>query len=186
MLAIIAPVAVYLYGIERNRGSIPPWIDHYLGAAWGALAFVLFLAYGRSMERRAVGRVEKEAFRLQPAEKCLFTANFMSGEFYSRAEDFSPRPPFRRLLKGPLAIRHLLRIRLTDRRFVVGTILGYAWRSLPLTSIRRVVEIQARWPYRDAHLIEYEFEGKSEAILVWTRSTRDKAFVALLRDLTKP
>lgn len=172
LAALGVAVGMYIYGTERNRGLVPSWFDNLFFQAWGLMVLIGAFAVLRENERRFLGTVSKP-FRLQPGEDLILTAKFLSAEFYRHAGAFNPEPTFREWTRTPLMVLNLLWVRLTDRRLVFG-IPWRTWRYVPLTDVIRVSEIPRRWPYLNAFLIEYRFDGRREALVLNKRLKRSR------------
>jgi hypothetical protein len=141
-----------------------------------------------------LGHVKPEKFRLSDGECALFAGNFMSFAVYPDARRFNPEggrenwvQPYTGLLglgrstrNGHLVASGLLWICLTDKRLAFGIMPSRTWRSVPLADIVGVREVHGRWPYRNVSLVEYLFEGRTEAIVLSNRSRRSREFTRRL------
>jgi len=185
LAGILLAAGLYEYGLARNRGVTPQWLDDLVFNVWPLVVIPVGIFYILRLERRVLGKLVTEKFDLLPGELILFRASLMSGVFYPRAVDFNPRPRWRELFQvPPYAVRGLLKVLLTDRRLVVGTLLGRTWRIIPLSCVRKIVDVHGSYPYRQAVLIEYDFEDQSEAILILNKSRRGQAFTDAVRSAT--
>lgn len=173
LLALALAFGMYEFGIARNHGRVPDWVDTVV-----SLIFIIgvptgILLQARHSEEVHVGSLSSEEIVLERGEGVMFQSRFMSGQFFPRGIAFNPNLSFGEWLKGgPVRVIGLLRVRLTNRRLVFGLLVGRTWRVLELSAIRDVRSIKGHWPYKDALLIEYEFENGIEKMLFWTGSAR--------------
>ena len=182
--AIAFATAFYRYGLALNRGSVARWVDELVTYAWALIIVVGLLVLTPWDEKRLIGDLPRGRFSPRPSEKQLFQGRFMSGALYRPAEKFNPRPTFRQWLTGGgTYVRGLLRVNLTTGHFVFGRVAGPDYRVVALTNIDRWSEVDGKWPYRRAAYIEYRYAGRSEGILVWTRSRNGERFKGALRSL---
>lgn len=196
--AILLAVGIYLYGIQRNRGLVPAWFGDVFFDAWGVLIVVGALALLHDIERRFLANIKPEKFKLLDGENLLFTASFVSCGLYPDTRTFDPQRGINNWLQPHtglfglgwlpidrhLLVSNLLWFRLTDRRLVFGMLPSRTWRSIPLSDIVRVAEINGRWPYHNACLIEYRFDRRLEAIVFNNRSARYRELAEKLRVAT--
>jgi hypothetical protein len=182
--AIAFVAAFYEYGLALNRGAVPRWVDELVNYAWGLIIIIGILVLAPRDERRVIGDLPRGRFSPRPSEKLLFQGKFMSGALYKSAEKFNPRPTLRQWLsEGGIYIRGLLKVDLTTERLVFGRVAGPHYRVVALTDIERWSEIEGKWPHRHEVYIEYRYAGRSEGILVWTRSRNGERFKGALRSL---
>ena len=168
---------LYEYGMAVNHGTVPRSVDEVLSYAWLVLILAAFVPATRYLERQSIPQVSKEKFNLRPGERLLFSSSSMSGQYFVESKSFNPCPSILGLFHWParLCVDGMLRVKLTDKRFVVGTVLGYTWRDLPLSSIIRVEETSGNWLYRRVLVVEYEFDGRREAIVIRNKSAKGRA-----------
>ena len=173
---------VYEYGMAVNRGAVPRSVAEVVSYAWLVLLAAL-VPLTRYIERRAIPQVSKESFELRLGENLLFSSGFMSGQFFLESKSFNPCPSILGVVRGAatFTVDGMLRVKLTGKRLVVGTTLGYTWRDLPLSSIIRVEETIGNWLYRRVLVIEYEFDGRREAIVIWNKSLKGQTLTKALR-----
>ncbi|MCL5256865.1 MAG: hypothetical protein M1319_03595 [Chloroflexi bacterium] len=190
-IGILLMFAIGQYGTARNQGKIPEWIDNLVFDAWGVAVLGGAFIYSRWLERRCVGDIPHEKFRVEPGEKTLFGSRFMSGIFFRNVKDFNPFPNLKDRLRGAFAqpgtenamrLQGLLKIQVTDRRLVFGfSVLGRTWRVIPLSSVRSISELHGKWPYRDALVVEYDFAGRREALVLSSKPHKCTAMATTLR-----
>ena len=183
LLALVLAFAMYQFGIARNRGSVPNWLDTVVSLIFIVGVPTGILLQARHSEQVRVGSLSREEVVLQPGEDIVFKSSFMSGQFFLTGMAFNPDLGFGEWLKGgPVRVIGLLRVRLTNRSLVFGLLVGRTWRVLDLSAIREVRSIKGRWPYKDALLVEYEFSNRLEKILFWTGSDRGNRLKAALEN----
>lgn len=185
LAGILLAAGLYEYGLARKRGVTPQWLDDLVFNVWPLVVIPVGILYILRLERQVLGKLVTEKFDLLPGESILFRGSLMSGGFHPRAADFNPRPQWRELFQvPPYVVRGLLKVLLTNRRLVVGTLIGRTWRIIPLTSIRKIVDVHGSYPYRQALLLEYDFEDQREAIVIFNGSRRGQAFRDAARSAT--
>ena len=183
LLALVLAFAMYAFGMARNRGSVPSWLDTVV-----SLIFIIgvptgILLQARHSEEVYVGDLSSEKVVPEAGELTVFENSFMSGQFFPAGIAFKPDVGFGEWLKGgAVRVIGLLRVRLTNRRLVFGLLVGHTWRVLDLSAIREVRSVRGRWPYKDAVLVEYEFGNRIEKILFWTGSGRGNRLKAALEN----
>jgi hypothetical protein len=186
VLALASAFAIYEFGIARNRGTVPPWLDTAVPLVFVIGVPLLFLVQARHWENVYVGSLIKSKPTLEAGEVTVFKSRFMSAQFFPAGTFFKPNLTFLEWLGGgPFTVQKLLTVRLTNRRLIFGLLIGRTWRLVELSSVRNINLINGKWPYRDALLIEYESSDRDEKLLLWTKSRKHKKLITALQQVTK-
>ncbi len=181
-------VVVVLHG-DAFHHVIPSWIK---GVGFGLWLLVLagaVVPIMRYRERVILQDVTTEQFRMEPGEQLLLRLKLFVCYFYPHAQDFKPKIPFRYCfqVKPPFWMTPMLTICLTDRRLAARSISGYTWRVIPFSDIRQV-ENTYHAPFmsvRSVLVVEYEFKGRREAIVLPDNSIETHKLANLLSELTR-
>ena len=181
LLGLSLALGMYAFGNARNQGKIPNWVDIALSLAFLALVVGLIVSQAHRAEDKYIGNLQDKAIPLNSGEDILFESSFMSGQFFPAEMAFNPEPSFREWLKGgPIRVRGLLAVQVTNQRLIFGLFLGRTWRVIELSMIRDIIPVNGKWPYRNALLIEYPLGNQIEKILFWTNSSRGQRLKASL------
>jgi hypothetical protein len=185
-VAVILVIGWYQFGLARNRGLIPRWLENLVFGAWLPVIIIASVPIIRYYERQFFRTVFPGKFRLGDGEVLLFSGFLSSGAtLYPKAEDFTPSPPIRTWFREtpPYWGNPFIRVRLTDRRLTIGSAVGYTWRIIPLLSIIRISDVyRGKWSFpRELTVIEYEFQSRREIIAMPRNSKKARGFDVALR-----
>ncbi|MGB8768098.1 MAG: hypothetical protein WCC92_00670 [Candidatus Korobacteraceae bacterium] len=180
-LGLLLAAGFYRFGMARNQGRIPNWLDIAFSVAWGALVVLVIIVQARRAEERYVGDLQNKPITLNPDEKILFKSRFMSGKFVPAGMVFNSKPSFREWLRGgPVTVIRLLAVQVTNKRLIFGMFLGRTWRVIELSMVKDVALVKGKWPYRNALLVEFDTENRIEKILFSICSGRGRRLKAAL------
>ncbi len=183
---VVLFVVIFVLGVARNRGKISHRVDELITDMWFLIIASLFVLVPRYEERKFFAKALPRKFKLEAGERFLFKWNLLEGVVYPNAGDWTPKVPFRVLFSKNKQFlgAPMLKVRLTDRRLAVGSISGYFWRIIPVSSIRRAIEFSGGFFNPPFVLLEYDFENHTEAVTLRTLFVGQSKFVALLRAVT--
>ena len=193
-IASIRPVAscissgfgMYEFGIARNRGRVPNWVDTAV-----SLIFIIgvptgILLQARHSEEVHVGSLSSEKIVLEPGEDVFSKTALCLGSSSLRGSHSTQSQLRRMAQRRPSQSNRTVEGSTDEQRLVFGLLVGRTWRVLELYAIREARWINGRWPYKDALLIEYEFDNRIEGMSVLDRLRPWKGLkVALERAVTR-
>lgn len=175
LLALGLACGFYLFFTARNRGQIPKLVEELIGVVWLLVVALMIVLRARRAEDVYVGDLSNGRVVLNPGEHVLFHSNFMSGKFFPSGVHFRPAVSFFEWLKGDgIGVNKLLKVKLTNKRFIFGLILGRIWRVVDLSMIQDITVVRGKFPYRNVLVVKYQFGDKAEELLFWITSRKGK------------
>ncbi len=175
---------ILLYGVARNRGTLPGWGREIMAIGWPTAILALAAVYVILGSRRAFGRSALTGFKLEPGEELLFDARLHGAEFYPDASRVPEGPTLREWLRQTrFSVRIPLRVWITDRRMLIGTIFGQAARAIPGTDVAGFGFVPGWRPFSRSLVVRFSSMGRVEALRLGG-GARAEAVVDALEQMT--
>lgn len=164
IVAIALMAGLWTYGTARNRGMISRRWESLFFVAWVSGMVLVWLIYSGMQRRRAFGESEKATFSFEQGEEPLFDENLIAVEFYPDAVDVPQHATIWEWIRQQeFSYRSRMRVTLTNRRIVLGTVFGRQQHSIPLSNIKSFTKVPGPWPFK-SFILRFQHGEKQEAL----------------------